>query len=220
MTSAFLNYAHSEGDACGWENRYRPKTLDDVLLPQVLKTKLQAFRDHQAAPALLFYGPAGTGKTTTALTLNPDQTFHFNASDLNDRDIKSSAFYGALTTVSLFSEERHRRKVVILDEADALTERAQQSLRSIVEQCASSAWFVFVVNSRMKMIEPIQSRTYPIGFGFPEYAEEMENLMVGRCLEVLRKEERTMEEAKVRELVRIYGPDMRQILIQLQVRTT
>lgn len=67
------------------------------------------------------------------------------------------------------------------------------------------------------MIDPLRSQIFEIDFGFTEYADEMENLMVGGCLQVLRKEERTMEEEKLRKLVRIYGLDMRQILIQLQV---
>jgi hypothetical protein len=72
----------------------------------------------------------------------------------------------------------------------------------------------------MKMIDPLRSQIFEIGFGFTEYADEMENLMVDRCLRVLRKEKETMEEAAVRDLVRIYGPDLRQILIQLQVQST
>jgi len=107
---------------------------------------------------------------------------------------------------------------VILDEADALTERAQQSLRSILEQYAPVTWFVFVVNDKERIIEPLLSRTYSIGFGF--YDEEMNDLMVGRCMEILEKEKRTMTKLDVEDLVRRFEPDMRQILIQLQARSS
>ena len=171
-----------------------------------------------SAPALFFWGAAGTGKTTVARLLNPDATTHINASDLDDRELKSSGFQGLLSSLPVTSTHRNRRRVVILDEADALTERAQQSLRSILEQYAPVTWFVFVVNDKERIIEPLLSRTYSIGFGF--YDEEMNDLMVGRCMEILEKEKRTMTKLDVEDLVRRFEPDMRQILIQLQARSS
>lgn len=216
--NGLLNYRLSDDDSCGWDNRYRPQTLEEVLLPCSLKKTLLSYRDQQAAPALLFYGSAGTGKTTTALAMNPDETFHFNASELDDRDLKSSAFDSALSAMSMYG--KGRRKVFILDEADALTERAQMSLRSKIEQYSSNVWFIFIVNHLAKIIDPIRSRTTEIGFGFSEDTEEMEHLMVKRCVSILKKEKRSMPRDKVRELVGMYAPDMRRILNYLQYEST
>jgi DNA polymerase III delta prime subunit len=215
-----LRYEHSVEDKGGWDNRYRPHTLEEVLLPRRLKSRLISFRDHQTSPALLFYGAAGTGKTTTALALDPKaDLYHLNASSLNDKDLKRSDFECTMSAMPLIKGS-NRRKLIILDEADALTERAQMSLRSMIEQYASSSWFVFVVNDLQRMIDPIQSRTVGIGFGLLKDAEEMEALMVDRCLSILRIEQRTVPIEAVRELVRRNSPDMRRVLNHLQFEST
>jgi len=216
--SQFLNYSHSIDDTCGWENRYRPQSLEDVLLPAKEKRILLSFRDKQKASALFFWGAAGTGKTTTGLLLNPDATIHLNASNMDYNFVSSPEFQGMLSSLPVTSTYRNRRQVVLLDEADALTERVQQYLRPILEEFSTYSWFVFVVNDKSRIIEPLRSRMFEMGFGF--YDEEMNDLMVGRCMEILEKEKRIMKESEVREIVRDYEPDMRQILIQLQARSS
>ncbi len=216
--NGLLNYTSSTSDA--WVDKYRPAILEDTLLPQALKTKLVKYRDTETAPHLLFYGHPGTGKTTTALTLNPGCHFHFNATGLEATDLEGSEFRSTLSAQRSLGDEGTRRRVVILDEADALTERAQQALRSTVEQFASTNWFIFVVNNLGKMIPALQSRTISLSYNFLAEQEEMMPLMVERCLAILKKEQRALPKSEVRQVVTIHYPDMRAILSQLQFQST
>jgi len=213
-----LNYGYTNNNRCGWENRYRPKSLEEVVLPARLKELFISYRDDQAASPLLLWGDPGTGKTTSAWLFNPDATTMIAASRLKDYDLDSPEFLAMCSTLPVTSEHRNRRRVIALDEADTLTEHTQKSLRSLMEQYASTTWFVFTANYKDRFIPALLSRVDEVGFGF--YEEEMNDLMVGRCMEILEKEKRIMKKSDVEHLVRVYGPDMRQILIQLQKKST
>ncbi len=213
-----VNYTSAASDA--WVEKYRPHILEETLLPRALKTKLVTYRDLENAPHLLFYGHPGTGKTSTARTLNPECRLHLNATGLDATFFDSSEFHATLSAMRSVGYDGNRRRVIILDEADALTERAQQSLRSTVEQFASGNWFIFVVNHLGKIIPALQSRTVSISYDFLQDKEEMMELMVNRCLEILTREHQQYTEANVRKLVTIQYPDMRAMLSYLQFHTT
>jgi len=145
-----------------WIEKYRPETLADVLGQDAIVERLRGYIDQQDLPHLLFSGPAGVGKTTTAQAIareiyGDDWREHFlelNASDergidvVRDRikDFARSAFGG------------YDHRIIFLDEADALTQDAQGALRRTMEQFAANTRFILSCNYSSRIIDPIQSR--------------------------------------------------------------
>jgi len=146
-----------------WTEKYRPKTLDEVVGQEKVVEKLKAFVKAKNLPHLLFAGPAGTGKTTCALAIARelygeewrDNLLELNASD--ERGIDTIR-----TKVKEFARTRpigdFPFKIILLDEADALTRDAQQALRRTMENFSSTCRFILDCNFSSKIIEPIQSR--------------------------------------------------------------
>ncbi len=146
-----------------WTEKYRPKTLDEVVGQEKVVEKLKAFVKAKNLPHLLCAGPAGTGKTTCALAIARelygeewrDNLLELNASD--ERGIDTIR-----TKVKEFARTRpigdFPFKIILLDEADALTRDAQQALRRTMENFSSTCRFILDCNFSSKIIEPIQSR--------------------------------------------------------------
>ncbi|KYK35691.1 MAG: Replication factor C small subunit [Theionarchaea archaeon DG-70] len=146
-----------------WAEKYRPKSLKEVINQGHVVGRLQAFVKDKNVPHCLFAGPAGTGKTTCALAMANDlygkdwraNVLETNASDERGIDvvrhkIKDFSRMKAIGNVPY--------KLVILDEADALTRDAQQALRRTMENFTRTARFVLVCNYSSRIIDPIQSR--------------------------------------------------------------
>ncbi|MEM1806593.1 MAG: replication factor C small subunit, partial [Pyrobaculum sp.] len=152
-----------------WFEKYRPRSFDEVVDLEEVKSRLREFLRGGGLPHLLFYGPPGTGKTTMALVLARElygghwreNTLELNASD--ERGI---------TTIRERVKEFARTaptgkapyKLVILDEADNMTTDAQQALRRIMEIYAQNTRFILLANYISGIIEPIQSRVVMIRF--------------------------------------------------------
>ena len=146
-----------------WTEKYRPKSLDEVVGQKEILESLKSFVKHKNMPNLLFAGPPGVGKTTSALALAKEifgESFSSNFSELNASDergidvvrgrIKDFAKSVALGAVPF--------KLIFLDEADALTTDAQQALRRTMESSASATRFIISANYSSRIIDPIQSR--------------------------------------------------------------
>lgn len=146
-----------------WAEKYRPRTLKDMINQKHVVERLKAFVKNGNVPHCLLAGPPGTGKTASTLALAHDlygehwkqNSLEMNASDERGIDvvrgkIKDFARTKPIRNVSF--------KLVILDEADALTRDAQQALRRTMENFANTTRFFLICNYSSKIIEPIQSR--------------------------------------------------------------
>jgi len=146
-----------------WVEKYRPKTLGNVVGQKEVTERLKAYVQTKTLPHLLFAGPAGTGKTTCAIALAKDlygeywqANFHeLNASD--ERGIKV-----VRTKIKEYARTKPMGelgfKIIFLDEADALTPDAQAALRRTMEKYTVTCRFIMSCNYSSKIIEPIQSR--------------------------------------------------------------
>jgi replication factor C small subunit len=145
-----------------WVEKYRPKTLKDVMGHSEITKRLQSYVDKRNIPNLLFSGPAGTGKTSSSIAMakelfgeNFGQNFlELNASDDRGIDVVRHTIKSFARTLAFDSDF----KIIFLDECDALTNDAQQALRRTMEKYTKTCRFILSCNYSSKIIEPLQSR--------------------------------------------------------------
>ncbi|MFX0058938.1 MAG: replication factor C small subunit [Candidatus Heimdallarchaeota archaeon] len=148
-----------------WVEKYRPRILDEIVNQQAIIQRLMQFIKDKSMPHLIFAGPAGTGKTTSALAMvrglygrkmAPNSTYlELNASDARGIDV-------IRTFIKDFAKARPPFdipfKILILDEADNMTSPAQQALRRTMEKYTKNCRMILICNYSNKIIPPIQSR--------------------------------------------------------------
>lgn len=200
-----------------WTEKYRPKRLKSVVGQEGIVKRLKAFSKKKSMPHLLFAGPAGTGKTTSALALAGDmygedyinQNFlELNASDERGIDtirnkVKNFARSKALGDAPF--------KIIFLGESDALTRDAQQALRRTMEKFTSSCRFILDCNFPSKIIDPIQSRCVLFRFKPLNKNDVVEYLKI-----ISEKEELNVTNNVLEEIYNITKGDMRKAINTLQ----
>ena len=147
-----------------WAEKYRPAKLADVINQKHIVERVKAFVKDRNVPNMLFAGPPGSGKTTVALAIAREvygkewraNVLEKNASDERGIDVIRGAVKDFARTKSMGAVPY---KIILLDEADALTQEAQQALRRTMETYTSVSRFILIANYSSKIIEPIQSRT-------------------------------------------------------------
>jgi replication factor C small subunit len=153
-----------------WIEKYRPRVLKDIVGQDDIIERLSAYAKIKNVPHLLFSGPAGTGKTTSALALSRElfgETWRQNFIELNASDERGiNIIRGKIKNFARTSPiGENQFKIIFLDEADSLTIDAQSALRRTIEKYSHICRFVLSVNYSSKIIEPIQSRCTVFRFG-------------------------------------------------------
>jgi DNA polymerase III delta prime subunit len=195
-----------------WVEQYRPDTLDGYIGNESLKEKFTQYIQTQDIPHLLFYGTAGTGKTTAAkiLVKNIDCDYLFiNASDERGIDVIRDKIRNFAVTTGFKS-----LKVVVLDEADYLTPDAQAALRNLMEAYSKSTRFILTCNYVERIIDPLISRSHVFKLYPPSKKEVAVHLM-----NILEKENVGFDKSVIATLVNSYYPDIRRIINTSQLQT-
>jgi len=193
--------------------RYRPKTLDDIVLTPEEKNYFLSLKGKEEIPNLLFAGSPGTGKTSLAKIIVSDvldcQYLYINASDENGIDTIRSKVIGFSSTKSLDG----KIKVVLFDECDALSLDSQKALRNVIEEYSSNTRFIFTCNYIFKVIPALQSRCQIFNLTPPLDG------VLNRVVYVLKQQSINVpdtEKSRLVELVRNGYPDLRRILNDIQ----
>ncbi len=192
-----------------WAQKYRPQSFEEVVLDAALKQKLNGVVKAKGGMSLLFYGRPGSGKTTVAKLINPDNTYFINCSSKNSvetvRWIEKT-----FSCRSLFDE----RRLLLLDEGDQLTPEAQEAIKGVVEELSQFNDFVMTSNNPNKLSEAVRSRFLPVKF---DLETEGARLAVRQRLEqIVAWEGFTLpDEAVWSECLKSY-PDMRRMIKTLQ----
>lgn len=199
-----------------WTEKYRPSKTDEIIGQDAIVQRLKAFVKTRSFPNIIFAGPAGVGKTTSAIALAKElyddkinEAFlELNASDARGIDVIRGKVKEFARTLPLTSG---LVKIVFLDEADALTPEAQHALRRTMERYSATTRFIFSANYASKIIEPIQSRCVVLRFK-PLNEEE-----VKRYIKRVEKGEKLeIDEKAIEALVYVSEGDLRKLTNVLQ----
>ena len=200
-----------------WTEKYRPKTVEDCILPDVIKTTFQEYVKSGHIPNLLLSGSAGVGKTTIAKALCNEVGCDFiviNGSDESGIDVLRNKIKNYASSVSLSGG----RKVIIIDEADYLNPNSTQpALRGAIEEFAGNCSFIFTCNYKNRIIEPIHSRCAVIEFKIQNGQKaKMASAFFKRVEWILGEEKITYDREVIAALITKHFPDNRRILNELQ----
>ena len=194
-----------------FNERFRPTTLEHFVGNQHVKDTIQRFLDQNDIPNMLFYAPAGTGKTTLAkiIVKNLDCDYlMLNASDENGIDTIREKVKGFASAASWKGI-----KVVILDEADFITIQGQAALRNVIETFSRSTRFILTCNFIERIIDPLQSRCQVLKI-VPPTKMDVYNHLTYILADQLSL---SYEQEDIKNLIVKYYPDMRKMLNVLQM---
>jgi len=196
-----------------WVEKYRPSKLTEYVGNEHLKDKVKDYLESGEIPHLLFFGKAGTGKTTLAkLIVNSIDCDHIiiNASDENNVDTVRNKVKGFASTVG-FKD----MKIIILDEFDYMTPNAQALLRNLMETFSRHCRFILTCNYVEKVISPIRSRTQEFQIVPPSKKE-----VAVQISQILGKEGVSFQPTDLVPIIDSSYPDIRKIINTCQLNST
>ena len=202
-----------------WVEKYRPKTIEECILPTNIKKTFQDFLHKGEIPNMLLAGPAGCGKTTVAKALCNElgvDVYVINGSDEGRfLDTVRNTAKNFASTVSLQATGRH--KVIIIDEADNTTNDVQLLLRAFIEEFHGNCRFIFTCNFKNKILEPLHSRCTVVEFGIGgKQKPAIAAAFFKRIQQILDTEGVEYDNKVLVELINKHFPDWRRVLNECQ----
>ena len=200
-----------------WVEKYRPKTIDECVLPSGLKQTLSEFVSKGDLPNMILSGGPGVGKTTAAKAML-DQlglTYMFiNGSEESGIDVLRTKIKNFASTVSLHGG----RKYLILDEADYLnTQSTQPALRGFIEEFHKNCGFILTCNYKNRLIPPLHSRCSVVDFTIKKSEKkELAEQFFKKVMNILVVEDIKFEPKAVAEVINKFFPDWRRVINELQ----
>ena len=200
-----------------WVEKYRPRKIQDTILPEGLKKTFQAIVDSKEIHNMMLSGTAGLGKTTVARALCNELNFDYlliNGSEESGIDVLRNKIKSFASTMSLTGGP----KVVILDEADYLNPQSTQpALRGFIEEFSRNCRFILTCNFKNRLIEPLHSRCSVIEFNTTKsQLADLCGLFHKRLLAILKEEGVESDPQVLAELIMKYAPDWRRVLNECQ----
>ena len=202
-----------------WVEKYRPKKIDDCILPAENKKTFKDFIESGEVPNLLLSGPAGCGKTTVAKALCEELGVDYYVINGSDEgrflDTVRNQAKNFASTVSLSATGKH--KVIIIDEADNTTTDVQLLLRANIETFYKNCRFIFTCNYKNKIIEPLHSRCAVVEFNIKGKEKvKLAGAFFQRLQNILDTENIKYEPKVLVEVINTHFPDWRRILNECQ----
>ena len=196
-----------------WVEKYRPSSLDTYIGNEHLKSKVEVYLESGDLPHLLFYGRAGTGKTTLAklLVKNIDCDYlYINASDENSVEVVRDKVKNFASTLGF-----QDMKVIILDECDYITPNAQAALRNLMETFSRHCRFILTCNFVERIIDPIQSRCQSFQIIPPDrkqVAKHLSNILDNENIEYQLDDIVTIVNGSYPDIRRVINASQRQVV--------
>jgi DNA polymerase III delta prime subunit len=198
----------------------RPRNIKDLTLVDKIKDKLLKMQTERNIPHMLFYGAPGIGKTTAAELIADRDYFEVNIFDMsinNSIEFVRDTVLECATAISLFRKKR----LIILDEADGMTEKAQSALKAILEKYSDFVRFIFITNKLEKITDTIRSRAIEICFDQPPSGyDDLVKAHIKTTIEKLQLKHNSLSESQINEIehiVKTFYPDYRKIANNLQL---
>lgn len=196
-----------------WVEKYRPSSINDLLVDDDSKARLLTFKSLKEIPHMLFVSGAGTGKTTTAKIIAKEllgsDYLYINASEENGIDTIRNK-------VTSFSETKSFDggiKIIILDEVDGLTKPAQEALRGSMEYYSENTRYILTANYKNKLIDPLLSRVQQFQINFDKKD------VVRLCYKILKAENVICDKENAQKMVKLiyeFYPDVRKSINFIQ----
>jgi DNA polymerase III delta prime subunit len=205
-----------------WVEKYRPINSSEILLDPFIKTKIDKILETKSIPNLIITGEPGTGKTSTIICLAKqlysekkydEYVLELNASDDRGLDIVHEKIIPFCKSIAYDLMGNKLNKVIIFDEADNLTKKAQEIISNLIKEYSLMTRFIFICNNRADIDEKIQSRCFPIYF--PSIGDK-----INSCLKkILNNENIKMSNSKLEEIVKYSNGDIRLAINLIQIAT-
>jgi DNA polymerase III delta prime subunit len=199
-----------------WVEKYRPKNIDDMVLPDDYRQVFSKFIVEKEIPNLLLYGPPGSGKTAISrilikyVTKDKMDVLLLNGSASTGVDIVRDHIEDFLKTPT-FGDTK--TKIVFIDEADYMSQNAQAALRNMIEKYHNNGRFILTCNYLYKIIDPIQSRCQMF-----EFKKVSKDYIDGCCTTILKNENIEYDDIVLEKVITALYPDIRKIINTLQSR--